>query len=281
MTVLVALLCKDGAILGADQAMSSVEGSLRLCETPTSKIRIFDDGFGGLATAGAVGAGQLAEEALRSLPRGPNASKWTPVRVLSEVQKALVAAPHSMLDALKTMKMGPSPDGLKTYSRESVGDGIYVQAVGTGTAARPAVVCYEGAHTAVLLEDNKVIFNTLGSGSVLAQPYVSVIRGLLFPDRLPTMEEGLLSVYWALKHVIQYRAGGGVGGDIDIATFEFDREDRLRMCMADEELTERIGLMFSDLQTAIKSAFRGITDRTSMDGAMASEPDAAPPPRMT
>ena len=56
----------------------------------------------------------------------------------------------------------------------------------------------------------------MGSGQMLADPFLAFVNRVLWQGNFPSLELGRLGVYWTLDHVIKC-AVGGVGGKIRIA----------------------------------------------------------------
>jgi hypothetical protein len=58
-------------------------------------------------------------------------------------------------------------------------------------------------------------FVAVGSGQRIADPFLAFLRRIYWPDRLPSLQEGVLATVWALTHAIETNAGG-VGDPIQI-----------------------------------------------------------------
>jgi hypothetical protein len=51
-------------------------------------------------------------------------------------------------------------------------------------------------------------FVAIGSGQPLADPFLSFLRRIFWPTRLPTLAEGVLATLWCLRQAIDTNAGG-------------------------------------------------------------------------
>ncbi len=51
-------------------------------------------------------------------------------------------------------------------------------------------------------------FVAIGSGQPIADPFLSLLRRIFWPDKLPTYGEGVFAVLWTLQHAIQTHPGG-------------------------------------------------------------------------
>ncbi len=62
-------------------------------------------------------------------------------------------------------------------------------------------------------------FVALGSGQLIADPFLAFLGRLLWSSREPTLSEGRLAAVWTIDHVRRTHPGG-VGGDIQLACLE-------------------------------------------------------------
>jgi hypothetical protein len=59
----------------------------------------------------------------------------------------------------------------------------------------------------------------MGSGQVMADPFIAHVNHMLFGSGVPKLNEGRLLVAWTLRHVIAFNTGG-VGGEMQIQALE-------------------------------------------------------------
>jgi hypothetical protein len=60
-------------------------------------------------------------------------------------------------------------------------------------------------------------FVAIGSGQLIADPFLAFLRRIYWPDRLPNVEQGIFTTVWALFHAISTHPGG-VGMPIQVVT---------------------------------------------------------------
>ncbi len=75
----------------------------------------------------------------------------------------------------------------------------------------------------------------VGSGPAIADPFLAFIRRLFWPKRLPTVQEGVFSALWAVRHAIQ-TSPGGVAEPIQVAVLEGTKAHELD----DDDLAEHM-----------------------------------------
>jgi hypothetical protein len=66
-------------------------------------------------------------------------------------------------------------------------------------------------------KDGRTFFVSMGSGQLLADPFLAFVNRVLWNGAMPTIEFGRLGVYWTLDQTIKC-AAGGIGGKIRVAT---------------------------------------------------------------
>lgn len=215
MTVVLGLLCEGGAILGADSAATSTTASIPLCESAVTKIALLGGGDAALACSGSLDAAQSVADALGRLSVNNSTTEAT---LAEDIRKQLRSLMRPTIElAAAGRSSWPHPDWLQDMARQTVGSGVYLRALkGQGKAWRPCVVGWEGLQVEYC-EASGVYYQSCGSGSLFSHPTMSVLKRRLFSNKLPTIPAGTLAVYYTLREVIESRAGGGVGGPLDLA----------------------------------------------------------------
>jgi hypothetical protein len=69
------------------------------------------------------------------------------------------------------------------------------------------------------IKEGNLFFVSMGSGQMLADPFLAFVSRVLWKSQMPTVADGKFGVYWVLKHAITL-APGGVGGPSVIATLQ-------------------------------------------------------------
>lgn len=213
MTVIVGILCEDGVVLGADSALTygPRPGGWTMEHPGALKLEVIGSIVTG--TAGSVGLGQRANQAVQALSREGALDRPDVVecgRVVSRV-------------VIEDFKQTVSADQV---SDKGGGWGLGML-LGLVTEGKPQLIEFDpsGFHPEVKgypdpsRGDRVGRFATLGSGQVLADPFLAHAYKLLFGDRIPTVARARLAVAWTIEHVIRYNVGG-VGGDLKLAVLE-------------------------------------------------------------
>jgi hypothetical protein len=87
------------------------------------------------------------------------------------------------------------------------------------------------------IKNEKLHFVSMGSGQMLAEPFMGFISRVIWGGNPPDVQSATLGVFWALRHAIQM-APGGVGEPIRIATLRREKGQWKARILEDEELQE-------------------------------------------
>jgi ElaB/YqjD/DUF883 family membrane-anchored ribosome-binding protein len=202
-------------LIGADSAMTSAAGQQRTVQE-VGVIKV-ETHFGELfsATTGAVGLSQRFRYELEQMLQGQELKKYqskSPIRYATDISQR----------TLENFKKTLSPQQQHPQ-------------IGIGLGALVGFVCNSKAH---LAEFDQMQFHpelkgltnadgrpttrpyvTMGSGQILADPFIAHMSDLLFGGGIPRLSEGRLLVAWTLQHVLRFNTGG-VGGEMQIQALE-------------------------------------------------------------
>ena len=205
-----------------------------------------------LGIAGSVGLSQFFQEAVQSLwDKGALKGKQ-PIEGMGIIRDAI--RPHAVRE-IQTASV----------TRSALGDHVALQSalcstlVAINLARTPSLFqfdhqCCPEAATAELP------FVAIGSGQPIADPFLSFLRRVLWPKRLPMLAEGVFATLWTLNHAIATHPGG-VSAPVQIMTLTLDGVHELESA----ELTEQ--------EQAIEAAEKALSGfRDYMRSGQAPEP---------
>jgi Proteasome subunit len=199
MTVLVAVKCTDGIIVGADSASTSTNGLMPTIQLESNdKIRIFEQNII-VACTGAIGYSQRLHDHIEMAVRGGVFKQQNRRECFTNISKRFLSDLQSSM--------------AQVNPQTGIGFGAIVALVHSNT---PYLVEFGSKDSQYEEKDGKIFFVSMGSGQILADPFLAFVNRVLWQGQIPSLELGRLGVYWTLDHVIRY-AVGGVGGKIRIA----------------------------------------------------------------
>jgi 20S proteasome alpha/beta subunit len=229
MTCIVGVRCSDGVVLAADSvATTGTLGISTIRQATAGKLRI----IGGAViegTAGPVGLGQKFHGLLEHA--------WA--------EKAFVGVkkPH---DAMKVVEkvLGSEfrHEAQVAQSLIPLRGPMAAQAVNSATLialpvnGRAELVQFNENGTTEHATDD-LPFVAIGSGQLLADPFLAFIRRIFWPDKPPTVPEGVFAAYWTLHHAIETNPGG-VGPPIRVYVLQMNKGTATARELPSEELEE-------------------------------------------
>jgi 20S proteasome alpha/beta subunit len=198
MTVVVAFLCSDGAVVAADSMLTPSVGGVNVGHHHGRKIEI-------LAGPQLFGfAGDLGQAAR--------------FKIMADSSHGLISGSSHPLDYALAIT--------RNLLQQFVSTGIQPAAIGVNTVLSYVHIgthqccIYEGALQPRLL-DVSHYYAALGSGKLSADPFLRFLVDVFCAKGIPKVSEATFLAIWTIQHVIDTNPGG-VAGPIRIATFEKD-----------------------------------------------------------
>ncbi len=195
MTVVVSILCTDGVVVAADSMLTSSVENIDIARHTGKKLHALGE-VEIFAYAGDQGLGHR-------------------FRIEAEAQ------PAEKLDTVHPIKypLKVSKNIRKQFRQSGFGKKVELDAVLAYAHNDAHHCCVFDDRLHPMLLDNEHYFNSIGSGKVLADPFLLFLVKVFCQDGPPDVRRGVFLAAWAIEHVIQTNAGG-VAGPICVATLE-------------------------------------------------------------
>jgi 20S proteasome alpha/beta subunit len=212
LTLIVGILCTDGVVMAADSAATyaTAIGPTIGQQHVTKVIRLSDGVL--YSSTGAIGVAQLVCSRLEKLWTERVFSSVTPAQAMEKLSGEIRQVVFPLLQAAAT-------------SVSLVGQQANLTAVCQSLVALPIkkVPClYQFDHAGAPEQATKDLpFVALGSGQQIADPFLALLKRVLWSDREPTVAEGRFVAAWTITHVAQTNPGG-VGGQLQLASLTMD-----------------------------------------------------------
>jgi len=252
VTIIIGVLCSDGAVIGADTQATVANAGGNVGKEPTKKLRVLTDRDAIYTHTGEAGAGQRIGEMLKTTLDAKPAS---PAKLRDEIQNQLPGIYQQIMDGA-ARNVASAPEGVQTHLLMSLrrqlspSNGGFVA---TYIGEEIALVAFENLEE-IWLVDQKNPSAVMGSGSSVGAPFMSFVRRVLWKGEVPTVQDAVLGVAWALSHAIDH-APTGVGGDAEIAVCQ-RLEGELRVEQLGEEDLAGVRQLIGDIETAITDVGR-------------------------
>ncbi len=253
MTLIIAALCSDGAVVAADSHATNP-----IMRMQVKKIDVVDSrAIVGIAGAPTVGdrISALLTQNLAALTE--MADELQAREALRQLLWAQVIQPE--LQHGVSLESVPGRQGA---TQQFVCEPVFALPLGT----KPSLICVDANGQAHHATVNRPYF-ALGSGLHLGAPFVEFARRLLWPDGgLPSLAVAIRTCWWALHHAIETNSGG-VGAPIRLAILSADDAGVLSA----RELSEA---EVDEHKQACVGAERAMASYFDMESA---DPDSPPP----
>lgn len=238
---MVGVRCSDGVVIGADSIATSSMGVNPLIHLQAnSKIRIFD-GKVIVAATGAVGYSQRLDVHVQEAMTGGVFNQ-------AKLRECTANISRRLLTDFEQSKV-------QFHPHHGLGFGALIAAVHAG---QPFLVEYDTAKFQPEIKEGNLFFVSMGSGQMLADPFLAFVARVLWDGKMPTVADAKFGVFWALKHAISL-APGGVGGPIIIATLQ---KSGVNWVAADMDENQELEEYISDLEKHIGSFAREAISET-------------------
>lgn len=219
MTVLVGVRCSDGVVIGADSVATSAAGNQGLMRMATDKIAVVGDRVI-VAGTGAVGLGQRFQGVVKAA--------WD-AKVFQK--PCLDCCKHLAATAVNDFR------GTGVPFNGQGGGYNFGALMAAPLEDKPQLVEFALSDFQPEVKNDKLHFVSMGSGQMLAEPFMGFISRVIWGGQAPDVQQATLGVVWALQHAIEM-APGGVGLPIRIATLRKEGGAWKARVLTDEELQE-------------------------------------------
>jgi 20S proteasome alpha/beta subunit len=250
LTVLVGVRCTDGVVIGCDSIATSSMGQFPLIHLPfDGKIRVFPSNVI-VACTGAIGFAQRLHEHVEAAIKGGVFSNLVARECTANISKRFLT------DLVGSMAQIGGQNG--------VGFGALIAA---HLKDGPILIEYGTNDFQPEIKTEKLFFVSMGSGQVLADPFLAFVSKVLWKSKMPTVDEAKLGVYWVLDHTIKL-APGKVGPPLRLATLRITEGKWI----AAEQDTQEFAQYVEELENHI-----GEFIRAPIEEARATSPPSVPP----
>lgn len=198
MTLIVGIKCSNGVVLGAEGHATMGALGRDTIRQSAKKLTILADELV-VGVSGPAGTSQLYAGAIADLWSNGVVRKAKPHDAMVLLQEALW--PHCERQ-LRNAKV----------SRDTLGQVALESCIANTIVAMPLQNEVRLLHLneQCLPEESTadLPFVSIGEGEPIADPFLAFLRSVFWADRLPSLSQGVFSVYWTLKHAIDVNPGG-------------------------------------------------------------------------
>ena len=232
MTLIIGIKCKDGIAMGSDGAATLGTMGQNTIIQPTKKLEIVSDSII-LGVSGPIGIGQIFKGVIKKLWDDNTFSGKEPYEAMEILSISLWK--HVEFEIQKA-----------SIAKNILGN------IALNSALCSALIVLPISKKLCLFQFNQqcspeeatdnLPFVSIGSGQNIADPFLAFQRWIFWIDKLPSLEEGIFTVFWTLEHAIRTHPGG-VSEPKQIVTIKKENNKYEIHDFQPNELKEHIGFI--------------------------------------
>lgn len=248
MTLIVAVKCRDGIVVGADGAATlGVPGQPPTARQPVRKLQIVK-GKLIIGTSGPVGLGQRLADEITTIWNENKLSNKSPEAAMTYIRQEFVSK-HIGVE-LQVAGMAKNAIGAAALSSALSHTVLAIP------ISRQLCLFQFDQQGAPEMATADLPFVAVGSGQAIADPFMAFLRRVLWQhtgkgqDSLPPLGDGITATLWTLQHAI-LTSPGGIADPVqmmiirkegkDFGARELDETELAEHSLAIESLEDTIG----------------------------------------
>jgi 20S proteasome alpha/beta subunit len=210
MTLIVGILCSDGAVVASDGAATLGSLGSPTVRQEVKKLDVLNDKII-VGVSGPVGLGQKIKHKIDAQWSANDFSSLDEVQVSSKISEGMREHINPLL---QTAQLSVPVVGNAVAGSSALSSSIVAMIV----KHKPTLMQFD-FQAASELANNDIPFISVGSGQPLADPFLAFIRRIFWKDHLPNLNEGIFAALWTLSHAIEVNPGG-VSKPIQVAVLK-------------------------------------------------------------
>lgn len=216
MTILIGVLCQDGVVIGADSSATFGAGpQFKTIEQKCKKIEIIEDKVI-VAGTGQVGLGQRFNYVVQEF--------WNEKGFTNHY-----------------LEVGRQLSGkcIENFASSHVPRGQFGALLAYTAGGKFSLCEFALPDFQPEFKDSSMWYVSMGSGQLIVDPFLGLMRKVFWGDSLPHCNEGIFYVAWGLQHAIELNPGG-INGPLQIAVLASSGGNYKARLLNDEELGEHL-----------------------------------------
>jgi hypothetical protein len=216
LTILVGVKCTDGIVIGADSMMTSAMGASPLVQEPVAEKLQLVGNKAIIACTGSVGLAQRVKIIADQM--------WKDKEFTGSGMKTA-----TRLAGLALTDFGSSH--VQKHPQLGINFGALMAMVVQDV---PYLVEFGSTDFQPELKEATNFCVSMGSGQMLADPFLTFVKRVLWKGTMPNVERAKIGVFWALSYTCKV-AVGNVGGDLKLGVLRKHGVDWTASIVADTQ----------------------------------------------
>jgi 20S proteasome alpha/beta subunit len=209
MTLIIGIKCTDGVVVGSDGAATFGAMGQHTVKQATKKLEILDSAVI-VGVSGAIGLGQRILGEVQTLWQQKKLSGKKPHEAMTELRNVMVAHVSSEMQMAQLSK--------NVIGNAGIMGALCTTIIALPVSKEPCLFQFDQNCSPEKASSN-LPFVAIGSGQTIADPFLAFIRRIFWKSSLPSIQEGVFSALWTLRHAIETNPGG-ISDPTQIAVLE-------------------------------------------------------------
>lgn len=227
MTLIIALCCTDGIVIGADDAATFGNERTSTIRAAFKKIRIVD-GISAISVAGTTGLLQQYEDVVASTHKTDAFKSSRSVQAMNTFRDEFLVRTNAQFQVAQLLEKEHGQRAWDSCSSEIV--------VATRIGGKYRLYHYD-KRMAPQEVTEELPFVAIGSGQQTADPFIAHLRRIYYAQQCPDIALGVMTVVWTLKHAAETGAPN-VGSGRQIVTLSSVGDIPVIRELPDDQLQE-------------------------------------------
>lgn len=213
MTIIIGIKCDDCVVIGSDSSATSVSATQHpIIEKPIEKIIKIDNLL--VAGSGSIGINQRF------------------IQIIKDHYKSITT--KNKINACKELTKLLTEDLDYTHYYPLNNNKLNYTAIVAFESITGLTLCeFSGNGFQPELKEDNNRYVSIGSGQLLADPFLRFIDRVMWRNNKPNMKMAILSALWTLNHVIDSNPGG-INGPPKISVLDITAEDKIKQYSEDD-----------------------------------------------
>jgi 20S proteasome alpha/beta subunit len=260
VTLIVGIRCSDGIVVAGDGAatLGSI-GAQTAAQKTVKKLRIIQRKI----VVGAAGSVGISQRAQALIEQG-----WQAKRYTGRAENVMGVLRRELWEQVVGPEWTCAGTVSKVYGQAAATSASSAMVVAIPLEKRPELIQFDH-QCAPELATRDLPFVAIGSGQAIADPFLAMVRRVFWPSSEPSLEDGIFSAVWTLRHAIETNPGG-VADPVQVTVLERPGKDWEARELDQAELDAH--------ENAVKDAEDALRDwRSQFTAKPSGDPPEAPP----
>ncbi len=207
MTLIAGILCSDGVVVASDSFATYAEGAMpTIGQQQVTKVRKLGNSVI-YASTGAIGVAQIIATLLGRMEAANSFAGPAIVNDPTPSTVAMTMISFQIAEQVRPIIQSAAAMASLVGAQAAGATAVVKSIVAVAVAGRPCLFQFDSSG-APEEATSELPFIALGSGQAIADPFLALLKRILWTNRAPTVAEGRFVAAWTITHVSKTNFGG-------------------------------------------------------------------------